>query len=153
MTRYSGFPEFAGMTCQFFNFPLPHSERCVIVIKYENLNKPASGQVAGYARLLAVPARHGGAQPSKCESAEQHACPPKMLRIAVSSLPSHKSGFIQFAATGNAPALPGLISAPATAAEFLSPHPTRHIPPRFHSVVAAVFPAAWADNRFDMAGR
>jgi EAL domain-containing protein (putative c-di-GMP-specific phosphodiesterase class I) len=27
------------MTCQFFNFPLPHSERCITVIKYENLNK------------------------------------------------------------------------------------------------------------------
>ncbi len=38
MTRHSGFPEFAGLTCQFFNFPLPHSERCVTVIKYENLN-------------------------------------------------------------------------------------------------------------------
>jgi hypothetical protein len=26
------------MTCQFFNFYLPHSERCVTVIKYGNLN-------------------------------------------------------------------------------------------------------------------
>ncbi|KXS33002.1 MAG: hypothetical protein AWT59_0845 [Candidatus Gallionella acididurans] len=26
MTGHSGFPEFAGMTCQFFDFPLPHSE-------------------------------------------------------------------------------------------------------------------------------
>jgi hypothetical protein len=38
MTGHSGFPEFAGFTCQFFNFPLPHSEKCVTVIKYENLN-------------------------------------------------------------------------------------------------------------------
>ncbi len=41
MTRCPGFPEFAGMTCQFFNFPLPHSARCVTVIKYGNLNKHA----------------------------------------------------------------------------------------------------------------
>jgi hypothetical protein len=36
------------MTRQFFYFSLPHPERCVTVIKYGNLNKPASGQVAGH---------------------------------------------------------------------------------------------------------
>ena len=34
-------PAFAGMTCQFLKFPLPHSERCVTVIKYGNPNKDA----------------------------------------------------------------------------------------------------------------
>jgi hypothetical protein len=61
------------------------------VIGYSHSTKPASGQVAGYARLLAVPARHGGAQPSQCGSAEQQACPPQVLRIAVSGLPSRKN--------------------------------------------------------------
>ncbi len=37
------------MTCQFFNFPLPHSERCVTVIKYENPNncQPSSNCLCG----------------------------------------------------------------------------------------------------------
>ena len=47
------------------------------------------------ARLLAVLARHGVAQPSQCGSAKQQACPPQMLRIAVSSLPSRKSEFLE----------------------------------------------------------
>jgi hypothetical protein len=47
------------------------------------------------ARLRAVLARHGVAQPSQCGSAKQQACPPQMLRIAVSSLPSRKSEFLE----------------------------------------------------------
>ena len=36
-----------------------------------------------------------GRSPLRCGNAEQQACPPQMLRIALSSLPSRKSEFLE----------------------------------------------------------
>jgi hypothetical protein len=57
--------------------------------------KPESWQVSGYVRLFALSVRRGGAQRLRFGNTEQQACPPRMLRNAVSSLPSKNSGFCE----------------------------------------------------------